>query len=106
MRVPVPGRPARRRVLGKRRLTRRHVIAATRNPTTGNKHFVLEPGARFRTGGEDFTYDQVADEIRDEGWAAVNDRGDVIAGPDRESVARSARRGPQPSAGLAAQLES
>jgi hypothetical protein len=78
---------------------------AHRNPTTGLIRFVYIPGSGcFRAGGEDFTESQVADEICEEAWAARTRDGDVVAGPDKDQVARSGLN-PAPGADLAARLD-
>jgi hypothetical protein len=68
-------------------------------------YFTLGLGTRFASGGREFTFAEVADAIRGEPWAARNDHGDVIAGPDRDRVARSSRSEPRRGAEIAATLE-
>jgi hypothetical protein len=73
--------------------------------TTGATRFFRRTlGGGFRSGGQDYSFAQVADEIRGDGWAALNRDADVIAGPDRDQVARIAQSEPLPSADLAAAL--
>jgi hypothetical protein len=73
----------------------------TRNPA---RFFRRALDGGFRSGGRDYSFAEVADEIRGEGWAALNRDADVIAGPDRDQVARAAQAEPIPSAELAARL--
>lgn len=67
--------------------------AAQRNPTTGTLNFIRNLNG-FGSAGDQFTHEQVAAEIATEARAAVNRYGDVIAGPDKATVARSARTPP------------
>lgn len=77
-------------------------MAAQRNPTTRTLHFIGNTRGGFDSAGQTYTHEQVAAEIRDEPWAAIDRYGDVIAGPDRERVTRYGN--PVPGDELAALL--
>lgn len=59
----------------------------------------------FRSGGRDYSIGQVANAIRNMGWAAFNRDADLYAGPDREQVAAAAQSTPVLALVLAARLE-
>jgi hypothetical protein len=59
-------------------------------------------GARFRSGGKEYTEAEAADLIRDKPFAAANRHGDIIASGDLAKVARYGE--PWTGAELAARL--
>ena len=82
-------------------------MTVPRNPVTGNRYFVrLDFGAGFKSGRQEFTFADMAGELRGEAWATLDYCGAVIAGPDKEQVARAAGSEPQTGAELAARLGS